>query len=108
MMQRNRATVARFRAGANGRTLVYKLTLTDEERTALVWIGYRYSHGADLLFLLNKCELPVQEGSGVQDYEIPEHLAWEMQEKINQDDLACINPRSDLYRKLRSFADNIV
>ena len=87
---------------------MYTLTLTHEDRTSLVWIGHRYSHGDDLLSILNKCDFDYGPGYKEQTYKIPEHLAWELQEKINGDDLACIDPRSDLYRKLRAFADNIV
>jgi hypothetical protein len=88
---------------------VYTLTLTHEDRTSLVWIGHRYSHGNDLLSILNKCDYDyAPDQCDVQVYKIPEHLAWELQEKINADDLACIDPRSDLYRKLRTFADSVI
>lgn len=88
---------------------MYTLTLTHEDRTSLVWIGHRYSHGDDLLSILNKCDYDYVEGEcDTKCYKIPEHLAWELQEKIESDNLACIDPRSDLYRKLRAFADKIV
>jgi hypothetical protein len=88
---------------------MYKLTLTADDYSALEWIGHRYSHGDDLLSILNKCQYEWADGLACNKaYQIPEHLAWELQEKINADDLACIDPRSDLYRKLRAFADNII
>ncbi len=60
---------------------MYTLTLTADERRAINWVGYRYSHGDDLHKLLNKCrqrpDVDWDERCDIT-FEIPEHIAWEI------------------------------
>lgn len=103
---------------------MYKLTLSESEREAIDWVGYRYSHGDDLRELLESDSvLPVsiESGAGEEDithwdrtgevtFTIPESAAWLIRdliyESFEETRLACFS--DDLRYKLLWFADSIV
>lgn len=73
---------------------MYRLTLTKGERDAVDWVGGRYRHGTDLCRLLcGQCNREPAEADWDDDVEItfviPEPAAWELNEIIEEDGLAC-------------------
>jgi hypothetical protein len=95
---------------------MYILTLTYEERKAIDWIGDRYSHGYDLFSLLRHCFTKVNDN--IEDWDwstncditftIPENVAWQIRDIIEEDNgsLACFS--EELKLKLWKFAEQIV
>ena len=90
--------------------MAYTLTLTRDERRAIDWIDGRYRHGAELWALLCDCRWEPDELDWEDDgpiaFQVPEHLAWELSDIIDADDLACFGP--ELCDKLRAFQGCIV
>jgi len=89
---------------------VYKLTLTKAERDAIDWVGGRYPHGDELFRLLTlECKLRPfgSEWTDANDieFEIPEWVAWEIQELI-EEGLDCFS--DDFRLKLYKFCEKIV
>lgn len=91
---------------------MYKLTLTEDERNAIDWIGHRYAHGNDLYSLLVQCS-PENEDWGdsseIWEISIPEHVAWEIASLKNNDPeswCACFN--NELTNKLEALINSIV
>ena len=95
----------------------YKLTLSYGERKAIDWIGYRYFHGDDLYKLLRQGKktnptMPSDEieWSGNYDitFELPEHVAWEIKDGIEDEncELSCF--ADTLKEKLLTFIDGII
>lgn len=97
---------------------MYKLTLTYPERQAIIQVGGRYSHGWALYQLLQNeevaCECPAGLDSELIDwdyegsitFDVPEHLAWEMKDLIEEDDCALLSLK--LKGKLLDFIMAIV
>jgi hypothetical protein len=74
---------------------MYRLTLTRDDRSAMDWIGQRYSHGNALWSKLELSEGVEISGSewdqeGDRCYVIPEGVAWDVAELMRQDDMTCI------------------
>lgn len=91
---------------------MYKLTLTRSERKAIDWVGYRYAHGDDLYKLLWGRSI-ANDGAEVEwdddidiSFAIPEHIAWEIREACEEDNLECFS--SELVSKLVDFCNKIV
>jgi hypothetical protein len=92
---------------------VYKLTLSVNERKAIDWIDYRYSHGYALSILLWSTYIDDDnEPSWYDDvdiiFTIPEHTAWKIRDIVKQNNysLECF---SDEFRsKLIHFCEQIV
>ncbi len=88
---------------------MYSLTLTADERQALDWVGSRYNSGgvADLLL---DCMAEDREwgDDGEKTFDIPEHVAWQIDELAQEDDYswACFAP--ELAAKLNDLCWNIV
>lgn len=87
---------------------MYRLTLTKDERAAIDWVGYRYVHGDDFYKLLvHECEFENDwDYDGDVTFSIPEHVAWEMVDKLPEDDFACFAPEFE--SKMWLFLDTIV
>lgn len=89
---------------------MYHLTLSLAERQAIDWVGYRYRHGDELFTLLNADCGAIPEDSWDCHidilYTIPEHIAWKIQEIVEEDQLACFAP--ELMTKFYEFCDKIV
>jgi hypothetical protein len=88
----------------------YTLVLTEEERDAFGWVGYRYATGSDLAS-------EIMDGSpeGDQWYEageitftIPEHVAWNIVDLAKKEDnlWPCFN--EELKAKMQAFVDKII
>jgi hypothetical protein len=88
----------------------YSLTLTQDERKAIDWIGGRYTHGDDLKAILLRCVpeegCPEWEDKGDITFALREGAAWEVSEAIETDNLACFAP--ELCEKLWDFQEKIV
>lgn len=88
----------------------YKLILSGSERSAIDWIGDRYSHGNELCRLLLQCRSAPEELAWIDDgdieYAVPECLAWEISQIIDEDKLACF--ADSLREKLHQFQASIV
>ena len=88
---------------------MYRLTLTDAERAAIDWVGYRYRHGDELFGLLLQC-VTTPEGAEWEEpgditFHVPEHVAWRIGEIVNEG-LDCF--ADELVSKLVCFASHIV
>ena len=105
-----------------GNKFFYFLTLTYEDRKAIDWVGHRYFHGSDLRALLFKCETeppdadlkevePWRQRCDVKFF-IPEHIAWEIKDGINEEtndfeeSMSCF--AGELQEKFIKFCDGIV
>lgn len=80
---------------------MYSLILTHEERKAIDWIGNRYATGDELYRLLSTCERTIissppmwdwlDGGDWIQNvdiqFNIPEHIAWQIKELFEQEEL---------------------
>lgn len=89
--------------------MAYSLMLTREERKAIDWVGYRYAHGDDLYEQLVHCDSnPDVDWDSEVDitFSIPEHVAWEIREACEEDNLACFSP--ELVSKLMDFCNKII
>lgn len=90
---------------------MYQLTLNHGERKAIDWIGDRYAHGNDLYYRLwHDSEASPNDADWDSPADItfvvPEHVAWQIKDIVEQDNLACFAP--ELCRKLCEFCDKIV
>jgi hypothetical protein len=89
---------------------MYTLTLTHEERKAFDWVGHRYAAGivGDLLTANCMSEHDYWDINGDITFEIPENVAWEIQDEFRTDDamFPCFSP--ELSAKLQEFLDKIV
>lgn len=76
---------------------MYPLTLTHEERKVIDWIDYRYATGRPFWYLLIECDRsyvvdPIvddtwDEFKGDITFQIPEHIAWQIKELFEQEEL---------------------
>jgi hypothetical protein len=93
----------------NNQPTTYSLLLTASERKATDWIGGSYSHGNQLFTVLNGYEVyQNNEWDSEEDIEfkIPENVAWQISEIIEEDNLACFS--DELREKFCSFQQKIV
>ncbi len=84
---------------------MYRLTLTDDDCNTIRFVGGRYEWSNALL----------AEGLGIPgEHEIPEHVAWSLNEAFEADTegghsyFPMLDSRSDLAHKLYTFMDAIV
>lgn len=82
----------------------YKLELSKDDREAIDWVGGRYPHGSDSWLLLMDYGDWDSEGSVV--FELPEHVAWEIKELLEDSLFDCFV--DELVEKLRLFVESIV
>jgi hypothetical protein len=85
--------------------MIYKLTLTYDERMAIDWVGHRYSHGDDLAKLLDDSNDEWTERKDIE-FTVPEHIAWDIQAICEEDNLTCFSDEFKL--KLIRFCEGIV
>jgi hypothetical protein len=88
---------------------VYSLTLTSDERQAFDWVANRYNSG-QVADLLSDC-LPEHrewDDDGEITFDIPEHVAWQINELAEQEGYLwpCFAP--DLVEKLNELCWGIV
>lgn len=97
----------------------YRLTLTRSERAAIDFVGHRYAHGNDLFELLWGSDVSaIAENGGVDDedwnsphaitFNIPEHVAWEIDRLLQESEYRCDCFSNDLRHKLQQFCLKIV
>jgi hypothetical protein len=91
--------------------MAYKLTLTQAERAAFDWIGNRYSNGDEMRRIIE--QYPVNpddtwDSVGPVTFDLPEHAAWDIAFRAEQEDnlFPCFAP--DLTRKMYALLDSIV
>src|SRR3954462_6786923 len=92
-----------------GATAMYTLTLTADERRAFDWVGDRYNSGKVASLLLDCIQEEREWGDeGDITFEIPEHVAWEINELAEEEGYswACFAPA--LVAKLNEFCWTIV
>lgn len=94
---------------------MYHLTLTQAERKAIDWIGYRYTNGRNLFVHLwanstveSDWDSPDWDDTRDLTFSIPEHVAWQIREDAEQEDgyWPCFSP--ELASKMQAFIDSIV
>jgi hypothetical protein len=88
---------------------VYTLILTAGERQAFDWVGDRYNSGKVADLLLESIPDDREWGDdGDITFEIPEHLAWQINELAQEDGYSwdCFAP--GLVDKLNEFCGSIV
>lgn len=88
---------------------MYELTLTSDERDAFGWVGDRYAAGAisDLLIALLPDDVEWCDDGDIT-FDVPEHVAWQIDELADEEDHAwpCFAPT--LAAKLETFLAQIV
>lgn len=92
---------------------MYTLTLNQDDRRAIDWIGDRYSHGNDLKrVLVDEAVTAVPDQVWESDlsitYHLPESKAWQVKEIVEDGNLDCINPDSHLAVQLTRLVMAIV
>lgn len=92
---------------------MYKLILTSVQRQAIDWVGYRYSHGDRLREALGRGIATNLDGGEIEwdepgaiKFLLPEHVAWEICELIEEDGLACFG--EDLVRTMLELQRSVV
>lgn len=89
----------------------YKLTLTKGQREAFDWNGYRYASSGDKMSALI-CEGIPEDAEWSQEgditFEIPEHVAWEMQELAEEENHSWTSFNGDLTSIMEDFISQIV
>ncbi len=96
--------------------MAYQLTLTKSERSAINWIGYRYSHGDDLYKLLCEAKWSVIEEpdtleidwdyQGSITFTLNESLMWEVCDLLEDSHYECFS--GDLQTKFLNFVGSVV
>lgn len=88
---------------------MYTLTLTSSERKAFDWVGYRYAAGF-IQTALTEClpEDSAWDDEGDITFQIPEHIAWEIDELAKEEDYTFPCFASDLRHKMQDFCNSIV
>ena len=94
---------------------MYRLTLTRDERGAISWVGYHYSHGHDLYKLLLRADWECPDWDS-EDFEwmggyditfvMSEGLAWELQDLLEDSHFECFS--GELVSKFLNFMGAIV
>lgn len=92
----------------------YTLNLTFEQRKGIDFIGNRYNNGDDLKKILRKCDVVEKdddwEWNDKVDYTfiVREHLAWEIKDLLESDDVFCPCFSPKFKSKLQNFIDEII
>jgi hypothetical protein len=89
----------------------YELILSKSEREAIDWVGDRYATGdAFYKCLLKGRWMPDQMWGDEVDltFLIPEHIAWEIKELFEQEEMRFPCFASPFAAKLLNFADKII
>jgi hypothetical protein len=90
--------------------MAYQLTLTASEREAFDWVGDRYATGDEWSRLLSHCMGEDDEWSQAGDitFDVPEHVAWQLNDLAESEDylFPCFAP--GLAGKLMDFCMAIV
>ena len=103
---------------------MYILTLTHDERKAIDWVDYRYATGRPFWYLLTNDEVsrawePYQATmEQIEDdswnwpidiqFDIPEHIAWEIKDLFEQEDMLFPCFSEEFKSKLIKFYEEIV
>lgn len=90
---------------------MYRIILTLEERQAIDWIGRRYFHGDDLYELFCLCDIEADENWDTDktiEFSIPEHIAWEIKDGLEEEDSFCACFGPDLTNKFNNLIREIV
>jgi hypothetical protein len=89
---------------------MYRLTLTASERQAFDWVGNRYLTGDGWSSLLCACMGEDDEWSAdaAITFNVPEHVAWELNELAEQEDFLFPCFAGELAGKLMDFCMRIV
>ena len=88
---------------------MYSLTLTSEERQAFDWVGSRYNSGKVAKLLTDFMPEDQEWGDDTAiTFQIPEHVAWQINELAEAEDYswACFAP--DLAEKMNDFCWGII
>lgn len=85
----------------------YTLTLTQPERAAFDFVGFRYSNGADMRVLIERDRHDWYSPETLT-YEISENDAWEIQELAQNDDYLFPLFNDVLKDKMLAFIERIV
>lgn len=91
--------------------MCYKLTLSLSEREAFRFIGDRYATGmgvARLLYLYCMFGGDQWEQEGNITFDIPEHIAWQIQDLSEQEEHRWPFLSSELADKMRTLVESIV
>lgn len=89
--------------------MAYKLTLTQDERNAIDWVGHRYATGTDLYkTLMQGTASHDWDYEGDVDFAMPEHVAWQIRDLCESEDFLfpCFAPA--FAGKLQTFCDSII
>lgn len=93
---------------------MYTLTLTSEERKAFDWVGYCYNNGDKMSDILNDCECLTtpEDFEWCEDvdvtFDVPEFLAWEINQLAQEDDYLWPCFGLALARKMNEFIGKII
>lgn len=89
---------------------MYQLTLTRSDRDAFDFNGYRYNNGDLMREVLTDCMAPDQEWSDDGDitFDIPEHLAWRIDELAREEEYMFTCFDYELTQKMMDFIGQIV
>lgn len=88
---------------------MYRITLTQDERSAFDWVGHRYCAG-NVASLLLDC-IPADsawDDEGEIAFVVPENVAWEIRDLAEQEEYAWPCFADDLKAKLNTFCQSIV
>lgn len=96
---------------------MHELTLTNGERQAIDWVGYRYTNGDDFRDLLFEADW-IKEGVEDPDCDwdcpndltflVPEHVAWTINDLFRQEDYTFPCFADSLSSKLMDWVGEIV
>jgi len=89
----------------------YTLTLTNEERRAIDWIGLRYPHGDELYSALCEAKWSCDTEWDTDDsitFNIPEHVAWRIADIAEEGEHRWDCFGSELVQKLERFLEGVV
>lgn len=92
----------------------YTLTLTQDERNAIDWIGNRYAHGDQLREALSECTTDRDDDEYIWDFpgdvtfNVRESIAWDICRALEESDFRMDCFGDDLRAKLFRFAEAIV
>lgn len=94
--------------------MAYSLTLTHDERRAIDWVGHRYSNGDRLYLALQHIDVKSTPDEADWDhavditYNLPEHIAWRIQEIAEEDNGLWPCFGSALTEKMNALLNSIV
>lgn len=90
--------------------MAYSLTLSSGEREAFDWVGGRYATGDEVGSLLRDClpEGKEWDDDGDIEFDVPEHVAWEIDRLAKSEDGTWTCFDDELRDKMIEFCDDIV